>query len=120
LLLVLILFREGDWKWQLFREATLMFATVSFVLLSIHGWPQSLRWLTTNNLVQYIGRISYGIYLYHLPVPYFYIIIKDKTGIYLEQPILVLILYTITTVSLAAFSHRFIEQRFLKLKERFA
>jgi peptidoglycan/LPS O-acetylase OafA/YrhL len=120
LVLVLFLFREGIWVWQLFRESTLMLATFSFVLVSIHGWPRSLRWLTANNLVQYIGRISYGIYLYHLPVPYFYIIIKDKTGLFLQQPILILTLYTLTTVFLAAFSHRYIEQRFLILKERFA
>jgi len=117
--LVLFLFREGSWLWQLFREFTLMLATFSFVLVSIHGWPRSLRRLTANNLVQYIGRISYGIYLYHLPIPYFYIIIKDKTGLFLEKPILILILYTLTTVFLAAISHRYIEQRFLNLKQRF-
>ncbi len=62
----------------------------------------------------YVGRISYGIYLLHLPI---YFIIEDALPAwsYLEKLPLKLAL----TLGAAALSFHFVEQPFLRLKARF-
>lgn len=77
---------------------------------SILEWPVLVR----------IGKISYGVYLYHKPVPYFVKAVLSRLG-WLEHvhPVLLFILCFAITIGIAAASWHFFERRFLRLKERF-
>lgn len=95
-----------------------------------------LQWfdkLLVNRTVVFIGRISYGIYLYHFIIGYY-------LTLYVFDPVWMLIpfkdfgpfsklefhtwlikfpLYTFITIGVAYVSYRFVELPFLKLKDRF-
>jgi peptidoglycan/LPS O-acetylase OafA/YrhL len=62
----------------------------------------------------FIGRISYGLYLYHLPV--YYMVEQTIPG---ETLVVRLTFKVLLSVGLAAGSYYLIEKRFLKLKDRF-
>jgi peptidoglycan/LPS O-acetylase OafA/YrhL len=68
--------------------------------------------------LSYCGKISYGIYVYHL----LSITIAEKvlrsTGFY--SPVTVLVVTILLAVSAASASYHLFEKRFLKLKDRFA
>jgi peptidoglycan/LPS O-acetylase OafA/YrhL len=38
---------------------------------TLHGWMGWLSWLLTHPVLQHVGRISYGLYLFHAIVPLF-------------------------------------------------
>jgi peptidoglycan/LPS O-acetylase OafA/YrhL len=78
------------------------------------GAVLNLRWL------QSIGKISYGLYLLHKPVPFFSGMIMKKAGIHLSiVPLIQFFIFTGLAILLAALSWRFIETPFLRLKEKF-
>jgi peptidoglycan/LPS O-acetylase OafA/YrhL len=69
--------------------------------------------------VRYLGKISYGLYVYHFPVVWFSARIADL-GVKppLLQPLTALIAFVVT-VSLASLSYSLMERPLLNLKERF-
>jgi len=82
----------------------------------------------------YLGKISYGIYLYHLPVAYYVGRICSKylggvlpqfesnvlVGYLLQHDWIVLFpFYSIITIGIAALSYQFIERPILKQKDKF-
>jgi peptidoglycan/LPS O-acetylase OafA/YrhL len=67
-----------------------------------------------------IGKISYGLYLFHKPVPFFFTYLYSKTGLApIHNWIVLLIIYLTIALMIAALSFRFIEKPILKLKEKF-
>ena len=70
--------------------------------------------------LQYLGRISYGLYIYHFPMVWFVSLIREY-GISDEaaQPY-VFILSLAGTIIIASLSYYILERPFLKLKDRFA
>jgi peptidoglycan/LPS O-acetylase OafA/YrhL len=62
----------------------------------------------------FVGRISYGLYLLHLPVYYMVERAMPNKPLAMRLPVKVVI-----SVMLAAASYYLIEKRFLKLKDRF-
>ncbi|MGC2164121.1 MAG: acyltransferase [Silvibacterium sp.] len=65
----------------------------------------------------YLGRISYGLYVFHA---IFLIIARDYFGKYLRHlPGASMLISMICTVLVATLSYRFLERPFLHLKERF-
>ena len=123
LVLVLIFFRNDVASWHFYRELSLCLCTFSIVLVSIFGWRGLAGFISRNKQVQYLGSISYGIYLYHMPVPYVYRSIAAKVGflsaIHMSDWVFVIFCFTLT-IALAAVSYRFIETPFLRLKRHFA
>lgn len=121
LLVVLCLFRDSSPLWHLWREISLCCCTFSIVLTSIFGWKGWMGYIMRNKQMQYIGTISYGIYLYHMPVPYVFRAVADKLspGWHIA-PLWFLFLCMGITIVIAAVSYRFIETPFLKLKRYFA
>jgi peptidoglycan/LPS O-acetylase OafA/YrhL len=120
LILVLIFFKDASPYWHLYREISLCICTFSIVTVSIFGWGGLVGYFTRNKFVQYIGTISYGIYLFHMPVPFLFKAIGEKFfPVSQLSPVLFLFICLITTVSLAALSYKFIEKPFLKLKQYF-
>jgi peptidoglycan/LPS O-acetylase OafA/YrhL len=121
LLIVLFLFVSTSRFWNLYREISLCMCTFSIVLVSIYGWKGIIGYISRNKQVQYIGTISYGIYLYHMPVPYVYRTVAAKLfpSVLLSPGLFLLVCFSITFV-LAALSYKYIETPFLKLKRHFA
>ncbi len=87
------------------------------VILNVSSNPKSFLKLE-NRLFNFLGRISYGIYMYHLIIIYFTIKILMIYDIYS-----MLLLYTISilvTCIVSYISYIIFEKRFLNLKKKFA
>ncbi len=67
----------------------------------------------------YLGRISYGLYVFHRPCLALLEWLETRLAVNLSLPSF-LVLSLGLTVAGAALSHRFVERPFLRLKERFA
>ncbi len=76
-----------------------------------------------NNILDWLGKRSYGIYMYHMIVIYALLFLVKNTEItfstFLSQPAIFYLLVIIGTVLLAHFSYHLFEKRFLSLKVRF-
>jgi len=77
-----------------------------------------LKQLLNNKQMLYIGKISYGVYLFHNFIPYFFGLeipgMHASFSMYLIQGLRLL-----TLIGLASFSWFFVEKPILKLKEKF-
>lgn len=94
---------------------SLLFATV---ILNLSTNPRVLVRLE-HPLLDRLGNISYGIYMWHMPITYLVLTVLRR---YIDGiPFLVLAYVTIPflTVVSADLSYRLIERRFLRLKSRF-
>jgi peptidoglycan/LPS O-acetylase OafA/YrhL len=89
-------------------------ASVSFVYLALFSTQKWLQRILTNRSLVYTGTISYGIYILE-KVPVDIVKVFHLDG----HPFLSLTLTTGATFILAAFSWRFLEKLFLKLKSNF-
>lgn len=121
LIVVLIFFRENSAFWHLYRDLSLCLCTFCLVLVSIFGWKGLIGYITRNRVVQYLGVISYGIYLYHMPVPFVYRAIAGRyfPSVHMSPGVFMVFCFAVT-IGLAALSYKFIETPFLKLKRYFA
>jgi len=123
LVAVLIFFRNDVAFWHFYRELSLCCCTFSIVLVSIYGWKGPAGYLSRNKAVQYLGSISYGIYLYHMPVPFVYRALAAKvkflSAIHMSDWVFMIFCFGVT-IALAAISYTFIETPFLRLKRRFS
>jgi len=90
--------------WRLGSGFCFFLLVFMFVLLSTHGWIKKI--LTPFN---YLGEISYGIYLWHLPV----IFSLQKTVI-AHDPEVMLIMTTLITFFLSILSWHFLEKRMIE------
>lgn len=118
---VLFFFQNYSRFWYFIREISLCSWTFAIVLVSIFGWKGVVGYFTRNKFVRYLGTISYGIYLFHMPVPFVYrALVNRYPQIELPMsPILFMFFCLSVTIVLAAISYRFIERPFLQLKEKF-
>lgn len=93
------------------------FAVAIYVVVKHRLFVRFLEWQPLEEL----GKISYGMYVYHLPILWFALSLEDL-GIILPpnllQPIAALITF-VATLLVAFLSYRFIEKPILNLKERF-
>jgi len=81
-----------------------------------------LDWLP----LQYLGKISYGLYIYHFPIVYFFPVnwfVDQIRGVGISEgfiPLLILIASFTGTVLVASLSYYALEKPFLQMKDRFA
>lgn len=75
------------------------------LLSSIGAWPQPLKWLATNRISVWLGKISYPLYLWHWPVLVLPIALFTR-DLFLWERIAALIV----TVILADLTTRFVEE----------
>lgn len=88
-------------------------ASALLIAVLVHdGQPRWVRTVTTWQPLSYLGRISYGLYLWHYTV---YFVVKHEVTTYPARPLLQVGL----SVPLAALSYHLLELRFLRLKGRF-
>ena len=81
------------------------------LLSSIGAWPKPLKWLATNRVSVWLGKISYPLYLWHWPVLVLPIALFARELKLWERIVALLI-----TVVLAEFTTRFVEEP-LRLKK---
>jgi peptidoglycan/LPS O-acetylase OafA/YrhL len=68
-------------------------------------------------ILVYLGTISYGIYLYHVPI--YHLISPNHSRLVCTDPMWVDLLKLVATLGVAALSWKFLEQPILRLKDRF-
>jgi len=79
------------------------------LISTIYSWPPFLNDVANSRIFQWLGKISYPLYLWHWPL-----LVLPST--YLARPLgsLELIMAIILTIFLAYLTHRFIEEPFRK------
>jgi peptidoglycan/LPS O-acetylase OafA/YrhL len=82
------------------------------LLLAVIG---SKCWLLHNRLIIYLGRISYGLYLFHCVI----LFALNRSRVLGATPLVVAPLGLLLTIMLASVSYRWYERPFLELKRRF-
>lgn len=92
-------------------------AVIAAASQGISGAPRSVL---DHKAIRYLGRISYGIYLYHLFLFALAVSLAARTGITLERGALVFVLIGGLTVAVAAVSWHFFEQPINRFRTRFA
>jgi peptidoglycan/LPS O-acetylase OafA/YrhL len=96
---------------------------VLLIFFSLYGMPS--RFLPSPFI--YLGRISYGLYIFHITTFYFvYYIFKDILGVFYSWIGLYewsnnigFLIALVITISISLVSYRFFERPFLQLKKRF-
>ncbi len=77
-----------------------------------------------SRVLVYLGKISYGLYIYHIPSFIIVYYICRQIGVTpqqsLQYPLIVLSLGMILSITLSYISYNFLERPFLSLKEKFA
>jgi len=109
--------QEVTWHYHHVYES-LLWGLIMYVLLM--GGQFLLRVLLVNRYFIYLGRISYSVYLLHLPIIYYLIaLMKSKLGAdaYVENYALIaLLLASVATIIVSSASYLYIEKPFLKAK----
>lgn len=94
---------------------SLLSSSILCALLAINDAQQFLYRIATHSVLLFIGRISYGIYLYHFPIFYY-------TGVFpAKDPSFIMIVSSsLTAILVSAMSFYLIEKPILNLKKIFS
>jgi peptidoglycan/LPS O-acetylase OafA/YrhL len=91
------------------------------IIMNIATNPQSFI-KVNSSFLNTLGRMSYGIYMYHFVIVF--ICVKSLKGLIIVHPalgnILLYLSSIVLSVCISAFSYRFIETYFIRLKTRFS
>jgi peptidoglycan/LPS O-acetylase OafA/YrhL len=97
--------------------------SVTLIVYSIvHGEGTPATKLLKNKVIAYLGKISYGLYMYHFFGLNVGLFLAESMGLAtqsIEFALIILSAGLVVTFAYAEVSYRFIEKPFLKLKERF-
>lgn len=96
-----------------------LYATLILNISTNPGFPLKLE----HPAFSHLGKLSYGIYMYHVVVIYFVMIAFDMRGFRNDTLLFNVILHTVViviTLIVSHYSYRYFEKPFLRLKERFA
>jgi peptidoglycan/LPS O-acetylase OafA/YrhL len=85
------------------------------IVLNLSANPASVITLE-NKKLNYLGSISYGIYMYHVLV--IVIVLKTFTFIGISNTLLVNATVILLTVGAAGLSYKFLEERFIRIKAK--
>jgi peptidoglycan/LPS O-acetylase OafA/YrhL len=103
------------------RETFLVLSSLTIVSSFLFGKKYFDNLILNNTATRYIGKISYGIYLYHMPIPILVKIIISKMNIsHSFSSFQLIAIYTLVTLLISSLSFKYIESRFLNLKSRFS
>ena len=90
-----------------------------------YGNTNWLKKIFSGNILRFLGRISYGLYMFHWPVHYFFrkplfIFFNDSLHIStVYNQILIAFITTAVSIVFSLISYYFFEMKFLRLKENF-
>ena len=111
-------------QWKLMLTYPLVGIGMSLILhavLTAKLWP--ISFLFENKILSYLGKLSYGLYVYHIVGIKFahtlseYFISPKRVLVY---PAIVLIIGLMITIAISIISYHLYEKLFLRLKERFS
>lgn len=100
------------WAYSLLN---LWFALLIYCIVHEHVLSGFLNWAP----LQYLGKISYGLYVYHFPIIWFSGRIRDLGIPEPQAGLLITPISFIVTVIIASLSYALIEKPILNLKDRF-
>lgn len=90
--------------------------SASVILAAVNGY---FRLLLENRVVVHIGKVSYGVYVLHLPMHYWLVKYVPFSHSSIAG-LVIFVLYFTAVVLAATLSYRYFEGPFLRLKERMA
>ena len=106
-----------DWN-PLIRMVSFSYMSCSVVLVTV-AMNNKKRFPTailSNGALRFAGRISYGLYLYHLPIYFMFGLSHTKST---PIPVLTVVIAVVMTCAVTIASYYFIEKPLLKIKDRF-
>ena len=110
-------------QWRLMLTYPLVGIGASLILFAvIQGNLGPLSHLFKNKILGYLGKISYGLYVFHFVGLE---LARNLTNAYIPEerllvyPATVLLLSLVITIAISMASYQFLERPFLQLKERF-
>jgi peptidoglycan/LPS O-acetylase OafA/YrhL len=132
--LILLIFK---YDWYLFNDFTLVFFGIfCLFLVSEAGYIKLplLASIFNSRALQYLGRISYGLYLYHLPIPIWYKMFSDyclahhwyipgthaPLAFYMVSSLFMQIYFLGITILVSTLSFYFFEKPIMELRRRTA
>jgi peptidoglycan/LPS O-acetylase OafA/YrhL len=115
--------RENDFPYLAFLGYTTLAALIGMLVNEVvHGEAKILNFIFTNFILRFLGRISYGFYIFHWPV---YLVLYpllmrtiQSSSSSINQIVAALIA-TVAAVLVSVISYYSFEIRFLKLKKYF-
>lgn len=121
-LLLLFCQKYFEWEWYSKIFETFSFAIASFFIIlraSENGFKGLGRMILENRFVTYSGKISYGLYVYHLFVPDIYYFLAPKLGLNISNNYLLFLAFYAIAFVISHFSWVLIEAPINRLKDRF-
>ena len=97
---------------------SILLFSVSLVIGCYYNFTSIAGIILNLSLLRYLGTISYGLYLYHKPIPYLITLIINKMHIHVNN-IISFFVSIILSITIAHLSYHILEKPFLKLKEKF-
>jgi peptidoglycan/LPS O-acetylase OafA/YrhL len=88
----------------------------SYVVFSSGSSSSSSALTRLEPALNYLGKISYGLYMYHSPIIY---LLDDNYSLNEEHPYGRLLIIFLLTIAVAAVSYELFEKQILRLKKRF-
>ncbi|MDF2447528.1 MAG: hypothetical protein K0R26_32 [Bacteroidota bacterium] len=92
--------------------------SISLVVGCYYNFKGLAGIILSSRVLKYFGGVSYGIYLYHKPIPYFMTLISGKLNMSVN-PYFQLFIACILTCTITHLSFVYLEKRFLMFKEKF-
>jgi peptidoglycan/LPS O-acetylase OafA/YrhL len=115
-----LLVKDQPWLNYLVYETGVALALACLVGKTVEGFGGLPGRLLSLRPLQYVGKISYGIYLYHLFVLAAFFKLLDVAHLpQLDKGPVLFLIATSMTVAMAAMSWKFLEQPFNRLKRHF-
>lgn len=103
-----------------FRATSLALFTSILVFCHLFALPTFVMQSSVYHILIYIGKISYGLYIIHMPIPYLVRAVMMKTlPNYQISEYFVLLISLLFTFLSAALSFKYFESYFIRLKEKF-
>lgn len=111
-------FKNCDWEKNILD--TFLFALISVMIINYaaqNKFNGIFKHILENRLIVYSGKISYGMYVFHLFMPYlFHDVICPKLGIEITNKYIAFLVYYITLFFMAHVSWKLIENPVNNLK----
>lgn len=100
---------------------TILINALSVVLIigCIMRFKGVIGTIMNSTIMIYLGRISYGLYIFHKPIPYFLNLISYKLNLPEINKYLMLTICIALTIFISHLSFKYFESHFIKVKAKF-